>query len=742
MEPTRVQNLSDGVPTQSLPSAEVDTDVSATSVEELPKQIDRYQVRGLLGSGGFGRVYYAFDPVIKRYVALKVPGRVDRWTSQHEHDFLDEARKAAQLKHPHAVTIYDAGRHAEHGVYIVMEYVDGETLSQYLKREPIDVPNAVRVIRQVAAAMHEAHRQGLVHRDLKPSNILLDRKGDAHVADFGLALPEERLSLERGIVSGTLPYMSPEQISGQTHLLDGRCDIWSLGVILYECLTGRRPFASGAYETVKEDILLREPKPPRQVNDRVPRQLEEICLKCLSKNISGRFSTAKDLEEALTSVASPAETDREPLSVQSSTARLSEELAASVRREGRRWTIAAALTMVCGMIIAAAAWYPDSNRHETAEGSASANDAGAGADSAAVPSVLPAVPHSDIAAARLQEVLVLTRPDKARIVVYPIAAPYGFPDGERRVEAEQRSPAKIRLQPGDYLVVAALDDGRFHEVIRHVPEKRYAMGPHSYDHMTWENRADNSIEWPEIRIPAANVADGMGLFVGASTFRMGDPENRQIPAHNRSVAAFHLDPHEVSWGEFLDNNTDNQPPLSLLHLRDQLPDRALPIAGIWYQDAVSYAEKIGKRIPTEAEYEFAATAGGTRRFPWGDDASVIEQWELGPAGTPEFDRVDAGAPVYGLYSNVAEWTSSWASAYPPLLDYQPGLPPRPDGFWIVRGGPFSVITGAPEPDQFSIGPRSRIGQHEKELHPGLGFRCARSARPRLEASDLERFVRD
>jgi len=715
--------------------SEASAAVHSDEFSVLPQKISRYEIQAELGSGGFGRVYKAFDPMIRRSVAVKVAKRPGDWSVAEEDVFLDEARKAAKLSHRNVVTVYDAGKCPTHGVYIVMEHIDGETLAQSLSSQPMSMETAVHVVRQIASALNEAHQQGLVHRDVKPSNILLDARGDARITDFGMALLESQQVSERGNISGTVPYMSPEQISGDAHLLDGRSDIWSLGAVLYQCLTGRRPFTGETFEIIREEILRREPKPVRQINDRVPRRLEEVCLKCLSKNVSDRFATGHDLDEELRhslvkTDSGHAEDSAAPLS--------SEQLVDSFRREGRRWI--AAITVVSisiAALVVVAVWMSIANAPVPVQASSQPTR-----PSALTGTDMAAGGLAPVATEPLQHrVMVLTKPQNARIVVYPVVEPYGFLDGEQRVEADSRSPATLELSPGTYLVVAALDDGRFHEVYRIVPEQQHGLPLSAKDHFFWRNRADGTVEWPEVMIPAVDVTDGMGSFDGSESFQVGVEGNPEVPVHNRSLGGFYLDAHEVAWGEFLRNNK-NFPPPSLMHLRNQLPDAALPIAGIWYNDAASYAESVGKRLPTEAEYEFAATAGGTRTFPWGDDPSLMAQWPLVAAGTPQFDRIEAGNPVFGLYSNVAEWTSSWASVYPPLMDYLPGLSLRPEATWIVRGGPYSVIKGKPDPVQFSSGPRSRIGQNENALHPGLGFRCCRSARPRLEATDLERFVRD
>jgi WD40 repeat protein len=167
-----------------------------------------------------------------------------------------------------------------------------------MRETPPSHAQAARLLATVADALHYAHHRGFVHRDLKPSNILIDRFGRPHVGDFGLAIHEDRQRSHKGECAGTPSYMAPEQVRGESHQLDGRTDIWSAGVILYEMLTKRRPFR-GDREELFEDILKRDPKPPRQIDDTIPPELERICLKCLAKKTTDRFSTAADLARAL-----------------------------------------------------------------------------------------------------------------------------------------------------------------------------------------------------------------------------------------------------------------------------------------------------------------------------------------------------------------------------------------------------------------------------------------------------------
>ncbi len=267
--------------------------------EDVPHQISRFVIRKRLGGGGFGSVYLAYDPILDRDIALKVPRGPAPWADEQTQSFLAEARIAVRLKHPHVIAVHDAGESAESGVFIAMEYVEGESLSERLKRGKLSIPDTVRICGQIAEAMQVGHKLGLIHRDLKPSNILLDGTGSVKVCDFGLAMHEEGQQARRGEVSGTLPYMSPEQLAGNSHLLDGRSDIWSLGVMLYECLTGRRPFRGDNKEEIREEILTRDPKPLRQLDETIPPALDELCLHCLRRNLPDRLPTALDFQRGL-----------------------------------------------------------------------------------------------------------------------------------------------------------------------------------------------------------------------------------------------------------------------------------------------------------------------------------------------------------------------------------------------------------------------------------------------------------
>src|SRR6185503_11334446 len=265
-------------------------------------RLSHYEIRSQIGAGGMGEVYLALDTQLDRTVALKILPAEIASNAQRVRRFIQEAKAASALNHPHIITIYEVGE-SDSVYFIATEFIDGVTLRESIRGTRLSVERIIDIAIQAVSALTAAHHVSIIHRDIKPENIMLRRDGYVKILDFGLAkLIEPRVTdpegstmvnTAEGIVLGTLSYMSPEQSRGLE--VDARTDIWSMGVVLYEMVAGRTPFAGATLSDVIAGVLDHEPPPLARYAPDVPPELERIIKKALAKETEERYQTSKEL---------------------------------------------------------------------------------------------------------------------------------------------------------------------------------------------------------------------------------------------------------------------------------------------------------------------------------------------------------------------------------------------------------------------------------------------------------------
>src|SRR5207302_6649949 len=270
----------------------------------IPESIAHYRIIKKLGAGGMGEVYLALDTKLDRKVAIKVLQPDSLAEENLKKRLLREAQATAKLEHPNICAVYDVNE-AESLTFIVMQYIEGETLAEKMERQPLALSTALALAEQAAEGLAEAHTHGVVHRDLKPQNMMITSRGQLKILDFGLAkqvrssdsvdfeAPTATLLSTPGNIVGTMPYMSPEQLQGET--LDARSDIFSLGVTFYEMLAGKHPFQDKSAAVTLSRIMLGDPIPTEQFHAQVSPELQALLNKMLCKDKAERYQNAQDL---------------------------------------------------------------------------------------------------------------------------------------------------------------------------------------------------------------------------------------------------------------------------------------------------------------------------------------------------------------------------------------------------------------------------------------------------------------
>ena len=313
------------------------------------QQIGSYRILSLVGAGGMGEVYVAEDVTLDRRVAIKFLSVGSQTDDQTRGRLIREAQAAAKLDHPNVCAIHEVGRHQGQS-FIVMQYIEGETLAARIKNGPMPLPEVLGAAIQIAGALAEAHSHGIIHRDIKPQNIMLTSRGQIKVLDFGLAKLEagelssrsegqtQPLLTQPGMIPGTVPYMSPEQLRGEN--LDARSDLFSFGVVLYEMLTSRQPFAAASRAASIAAILDHEP-PPLASFVEAPEEMQRIVSKCLEKDRGRRYQSAQDLASDLTSTLRTVDPDNVPARSLAEWRR-----ARGAQQAQRRWHLATAMLLL------------------------------------------------------------------------------------------------------------------------------------------------------------------------------------------------------------------------------------------------------------------------------------------------------------------------------------------------------------------------------------------------------------
>ena len=725
-------------------------------------QFGRYVIRGKLGAGGMGDVFLADDTQLGRRVALKFLKPETETDPHAQRRLLREARAAATLDHPHICSVYEVGEAAGRQ-YIAMQYIEGETLDARLRRSPLDLNEILASAVQIVDAVSEAHAQGILHRDIKPANIIITTRGDAKVMDFGLAKQDAPASTggaetvssltHHGGIVGTAAYMAPEQVRGEP--LDSRSDLFSIGVLLYETVSGQRPFQGGSSADVAVAILTYDPLPLVRFAPDTPAELERIVTKLLKKRPDERYQTAKDLLIDLRALKEERDFQLKlgrtpqpsrPSGGSASTApeRLPDSAlpSSSVGSVGpqHRSRRAVALAIAAVLVLGAGGWFvwrsagtrwakaqvaqvaalADAQRYDEAYDLAVAAGPYLPGDPT-IAGLMPAISDT---------VSVTTEPEGAAVYVKRFGRGAAGPASARRllgtspltdarisrgeyilsIEKEgyapiERTVSGVAMRAGALTILPpAIRISQRLLSVTHVPARMVFVPGGDYRLIAWSRPTDRRVRLDDYFIDKYEVSNQeYKEFVNA-----GGYGNRAFWKH-----PFVKDGREIPWEggiRLLVDRTGLPGPRTWSN-QSFLDGRAdYPVTDITWYEAGAYAAFRGKVLPTIFQWEKAARNGntpaaGVTGMPWGAfyPGDPLENRANFGKGTLPTSSGEFGMSVFGAYNmagNVAEWTANDSS----------------DGF-LATGGAWGDPTY-----MFSLfGGRPGFFSSDK-----VGFRCARN----------------